>query len=74
MMNLEAPLVWPLQFVLLYGRLIGGGCLLMKVSWHCIDLLLVQSDAPANLLEGSWDLETRVIILVTILITTYNPN
>ena len=26
------------------------------------------------LLKGSWDLVTRVIIMVTILITTYNPN
>ena len=26
------------------------------------------------LLKGSWDLVNRVIIRVTILITTYNPN
>ena len=27
-----------------------------------------------DVLKGSWDLVTRVIIRVTILITTYNPN
>ena len=29
---------------------------------------------PSRVLEGSWDLVTRVIIKVTILIITYNPN
>ena len=27
-----------------------------------------------RVLKGSWDLVTRVIIKVTLLITTYNPN
>ena len=30
--------------------------------------------AVVSLLKGSWDLVTRVIVRVTILITTYNPN
>ena len=30
--------------------------------------------ARRDVLEGSWDLVTRVIIKVTILIITYNPN
>ena len=29
---------------------------------------------PHSLLKGSWDLLTRVIIRVTLLIATYNPN
>ena len=30
--------------------------------------------SPRTLLKGSWDLVTRVINKVTILISTYNPN
>ena len=33
-----------------------------------------DGSALNTLLKGSWDLVTRVIIMVTILITTYNPN
>ena len=31
-------------------------------------------DSLDSLLKGSWDLVTRVMMRVTILITTYNPN
>ena len=30
--------------------------------------------SEVTLLKGSWDLVTRLIIKVSILITTYNPN
>ena len=33
-----------------------------------------RSYSGLGLLRGSWDLVTRVIIQVTILITTYNPS
>ena len=34
----------------------------------------VQDDKSNGVLKGSWNLVTRVIIRVTLLITTYNPN
>ena len=34
----------------------------------------LQESSKGPLLGGSWDLVTRVIIKVTTLITTYNPN
>ena len=38
------------------------------------DFLFEFAFRSSRLLEGSWDLVTRVIIKVTILIITYNPN
>ena len=53
-----------------------------KKEWIMWDLQTEASKIPMYLgqkakhclLEGSWDLVTRVILKVTLLITTYNPN
>ena len=43
------------------------------VSERCRQLLPSPSEALMIVLRGPWDLVTRVIIKVTILIITYNP-
>ena len=37
-------------------------------------MIVLNPQPPPTLLKGSWDLVTRAIIRVTLLITTYNPN
>ena len=46
--------------------------MLGKIALYCTNEL--QPTVKVSSLKGSWDLVTRVINKVTILIITYNPN